>query len=223
MIILVLLMGCTSTMREESVSALEAENALREVIVLASQAIDANLFSTVEVQLLLPEEADHFPTLQEIPLFLDHLENWQEEVLRAFRTVLVQTPMLIETTMHQVVWENPQTALIQGDQSASRELRKQMGEEIKEEITARLQDALKPSNETWDLLLDRYGIWQKGTVLWGEEELKEVSIDPLDHLTVLFLETYYNALASQEERLRTTPVPKGSGSFLELFQQDEKP
>ncbi|MGE4455005.1 MAG: hypothetical protein AB7D92_10775 [Sphaerochaeta sp.] len=223
MIIVVLLMGCTTTNREEGVSALEAENALREVIVLASQAIDANLFNTVEVEVLLPEEAKHFSTLQEIPLFLDHLESWQEEVLQALRVVLVQTPALLETYMHQVAWEHPQAALIQGDQSASRELRKQQGEAIKEEITVRLQDALKPSNEIWDLLLERYGIWQKGTLLWGERELEEVNTTPLEHLSTLFLETYYEELANQEERLRTTPVPKGSGSLLELFQQDVKP
>ncbi len=79
---------------------------------------------------------------------------------------------------------------------------------------------MEASNETWDLILDRYGIWQKGTSLWGEEVLVEVTDDPFEHLSTQFLQTYLEELGRQEEILRTTPVPKGSGSFLELFWQD---
>jgi len=83
-----------------------------------------------------------------------------------------------------------------------------------------LQEALKTSDITWDLILDRYGIWQKSTALWGREELPVVAAEPFEHLYSFFTTTYLDELGTQEERLRTTPVPKGSGSFLEIFQQD---
>ncbi len=124
-IFIVLLMGCTSTSRDERVSALEAENALREVTKLASQAVDANLFSEMSLQDLLPQEAAHFTEMGGIPLFLDHLERWQTQVQQAFRTVLVQTTILVEENSREVVWENPGSALLQGNKSATRELTKQ--------------------------------------------------------------------------------------------------
>ncbi len=66
-IFIVLLMGCTSTSRDERVSALEAENALREVTKLASQAVDANLFSEMSLQDLLPQEAAHLQRWEASP------------------------------------------------------------------------------------------------------------------------------------------------------------
>lgn len=216
-IFIVLLMGCTSTGREEHVSALEAENALREVTKLASQTVDVNLFNEMALQDLLPKEAAHFSQMEGIPLFLDHLQQWQTQVQQAFRSVLVQTPLIVEENTKEVVWENPVAALKQGNQSATRELTKQRGEEIKAQVMKLLQEALQESDETWDLVLDRYGIWQKGTSLWGEAVLAEVTNNPFEHLSTLFLQTYFEELGKQEEILRTTPVPKGSGSFLELF------
>jgi len=213
-------MGCTSTSRDERVSAVEAENALREVTKLASQAVDANLFTETELQDLLPQNAAHFSQMEGIPLFLDHLDRWQTQVQQAFRSVLVQTTILVTDNSNEVVWENPEAALLQGNQSATKELTKQRGDVIREEVLERLNDALIASEETWNIILDRYGIWQKGTSLWGEEVLVEVKDDPFDHLSTQFLETYFEELGRQEEILRTTPVPRGSGSFLELFWQD---
>ncbi len=219
-IIIVLLMGCTSTNSGERVSALEAENALREVTKLASQTVDANLFSEMDLQNLLPQEAAHFTEMKGIPLFLDHLQRWQTQVQQAFRSVLVQTTLLIEENTQAVVWENPGAALLQGDRSATRELTKQRGNEIRAQVLELLQEALQTSNDTWNLILDRYGIWQKGTSLWGEELLAEVTDDPFEHLSTQFLQIYLEELGRQEEILRTTPVPKESGSFLEVFWQD---
>jgi len=219
-IIIVLLMGCTSTSRDERVSAVEAENALREVTKLASQAVNANLFTEMGLQDLLPQNAAHFTEMEGIPLFLDHLDRWQTQVQQAFRSVLVQTTILVTDNSDEVVWENPGAALLQGNQSATKELTKQRGDVIREEVLERLNDALIASEETWNVILDRYGIWQKGTSLWGEEMLVEVKDDPFDHLSTQFLETYFEELGRQEEILRTTPVPRGSGSFLELFWQD---
>lgn len=219
-IIIVLLMGCTSTSTNERVSAVEAENALREVTKLASQAVDANLFTEMGLQDILPQNAAHFAEMKGIPLFLDHLDRWQTQVQQAFRSVLVQTTILVTDNSDEVVWENPEAALLQGNQSATKELTKQRGDVIREEVLERLNDALIASEVTWNVILDRYGIWQKGTSLWGEEELVEVKVDPFDHLSTQFLETYFEELGRQEEILRTTPVPRGSGSFLELFWQD---
>ena len=219
-IIIVLLMGCTTTSRDERVSAVEAENALREVTKLASQAVNANLFTEMGLQDLLPQNAAHFTDMGGIPLFLDHLDRWQTQVQQAFRSVLVQATILVTDNSNEVVWENPEAALLQGNQSATKELTKQRGDVIREEVLERLNDALIASEETWNVILDRYGIWQKGTSLWGEEMLVEVKDDPFDHLSTQFLETYFEERGRQEEILRTTPVPRGSGSFLELFWQD---
>lgn len=218
--ICMLFIGCTSTHRDTYVSALEAEHALREVAKLASQSVDVNLFSDLQLEDLLPQDATHFSEMNEIPLFLDHLDRWKDQVQQAFRSVVVQSTILIEENIQAVVWENPQATLLQGDRSATRELTKQQGEALRTQLTQRLRDALQTSDTTWQMILDRYGIWQKGTSLWGEDVLVEVTTDPFEHLSILFMNTYFEELGRQEELLRTTPVPRGSGSFLELFQQD---
>jgi len=218
--LILILSGCTSTVQNETGGNIQAQEALVEVVNLASQAVDVNLFSNVVLQTLLPNEASSFSEMHDIPLFDDHLSDWQQQVLQAFRTTLVQVPQRISVALSDMQWTDAQNLITEGNTSATDELVKQQGTNLETQIKDLLQTALKESESTWAVLLDRYTIWQAGTQLWGENNLGEISIDPLDHLYTLFIRTYFKELGSQEEQLRTTPVPRGSGSLLEIFQQD---
>ncbi len=142
------------------------------------------------------------------------------QVLSAFRQVVVQLPSLVEASVSSIVWQDAEATLKEGNRSATTRLVTEQGTVLAEQVRSMLQEALKTSDITWDLILDRYGIWQESTALWGREELPVVAAEPFEHLYSFFTTTYLDELGTQEERLRTTPVPKGSGSFLEIFQQD---
>ena len=214
--------SCTSTESIEGPNSLEIEQAFVQVVILASQEIDANLFSNVSLETFLPREAAHFAALPEIPLFQDHLQMWVTEVQQAFRQSIVQAPDLVVQALREVVWDNPQAILAQGDRSGTNQLIRQNGAQLEKQLQTMLRETLQISVPTWALILDRYTIWQNATKLWGDTNLSEVTVDPLEHLSSVWVERYLEELGVQEERLRTTPVPKESGSFLEVFQQDEQ-
>lgn len=212
--------GCSSVKQDQALRTPDTEYALTEVVKLASQSIDVNLYAETALEILLPPQTAHFLQMQEIPLFHDHLQVWRIQVLSAFRQVVVQLPSLIETSVSTVVWKNGEDLLKAGTRSATTALVTEQGTSLAQQVRSMLQDALQNSSITWNLILDRYSIWQKGTALWGREGLPAVATDPFEHIYSFFVTTYLDELGSQEERLRTTPVPKGSGSFLELFQQE---
>lgn len=217
---LVLLSGCSTFKQTQAFDVTDAQQALTEVVKLASQSIDVNLYADTPLAKLLPPQSGHFLQMQEIPLFLDHLDTWGNQVLGAFRQVVVQLPSLVETSVSTVIWQDSEKLLKEGNRSATMRLVTEQGPMLDQEVRKLLQDALAISGITWNLILDRYDIWQKGTALWGREVLPEVAVDPFEHLYSLFTTTYLAELGLQEERLRTTPVPQGSGSFLEIFQLD---
>lgn len=217
----VLLAGCTTTQPIKTTIGADSAYALSEVVKLAAQTIDANLFAGLDLKALLPQEAQLFSTINGIPLFDDHLATWRNQVLSAFRQCVVELPGLVEQSADEIEWTNGDAIVSAGNRSASTYLVAESGGRLEAQLKSRLQTALLPSSITWNLILDRYGIWQRGTSLWGRESLPVIQIDPFDHLFQLFTSTYLSELGLQEERLRTTPVPKGSGSFLEIFQQDE--
>ncbi len=212
--------GCSTVKVDQALQAPDSAYALAEVVKLASQSVDVNVYAATDLQALLPPQTSHFLQMQEIPLFQDHLDLWRMQVLTAFRQVLVQLPSLIEQSVDTVVFDNSEELLRSGNRSATTRLTTEQGTLLAEQIRAMLEDALAASSITWTLIVDRYTIWQKGTALWGRDELPVVTSDPFEHIYAYFATTYINELGVQEELLRTTPVPKGSGSFLEIFQQD---
>ena len=213
------LVGCASTARTLEPDAIAIEQALISVVELASQGIDANYFFTID-QMLFPPEAAHFSTLTEIPLFLDRLSLYKDQVLQAYRQTILASPALVSKALERVVWDQSMQILRSGNQSGTNELIKQQGEQLQQELEAVLRNELGQSMITWALVLDRYSIWQRATSLWGRQSLEEVDVDPRQYQIDLFLSVYFRQLLLQEEQLRTTPVIRGSGSFLELFQQD---
>ena len=220
LLLLLLLTGCKTAQGPVAPDTVSSAYALEEVLKLSSQSIDANLFASQDLKSLLPMEATRFSDLAEIPLFLDHLALWQEQVRTAFRQVVVAIPSLVEQTAPLVTWDDPKQIILSGNRSATETFITQQGTELDEVIRSLLSDSLQNSQDTWALILDRYAIWRRGTMLWGREELEAVDIDPFEHLHALFVSRYLDQLGLQEEQLRTTPVPKGSGSFLEVFQQE---
>ncbi|NLK06891.1 MAG: hypothetical protein GX315_11060 [Spirochaetales bacterium] len=222
LLLFLLLTGCSTVQGPTTADAVSASFALEEVLKLSSQSVDANLFATTPLPSLLPPEASEFSMMVQIPLFLDHLTVWQEQVRTAFRQVVVAIPSLVETNAPLIIWDDPDQIILQGNRSATDTFIRQQGEALDAVVRKLLFEALQQSEITWALILDRYDIWRKGTALWGREELKPVNVQPFAHLHALFVSQYLAQLGLLEEQLRTTPVPKGSGSFLEVFQKEAR-
>jgi hypothetical protein len=222
LLLFLLLTGCRTVQGPTTADAVSASYALEEVLKLSSHSVDANLFASTALPSLLPPEAGEFSRMVQIPLFLDHLTVWQEQVRTAFRQVVVAIPALVETNAPLVIWDDPEKIILQGNRSATDTFIRQQGDTLDAVVRKLLSDSLQQSEITWALILDRYDIWRKGTALWGREELKPVDVQPFDHLHALFVSQYLAQLGLLEEQLRTTPVPKGSGSFLEVFQQEAR-
>ncbi|MGE4585034.1 MAG: DUF4197 family protein [Sphaerochaeta sp.] len=218
-----LLIGCTTTQRQQQPAALTSEQALTEVVKLASESVDANLFAPLTLEELLPPQAQLFVDLEEIPLFSDQLSLWNDQVLLAYRQVVLQIPALVQDAVGKVTWQQPDQLVKGGNQSATTYFLEDQGKFLSQGIRIMLTDALKQSQITWDLILKRYAIWREATMLWGRAPLPEITVSVDEHLFDLCIATYYAELGVQEAQARTTPVPKGSGSFLELFQQDVQP
>ncbi len=219
LLLILLLVGCSSTKQRQEVDATAVEQALISVVKLASQSVDANLFSSMG-QRILPAEAIVLSQRSEIPLFLERLDLYKAEVLQAYRQTILEAPTLVAESLARVVWIESPKILQAGNQSATEELLKQQGPALRESLEAVLRRELASSRQNWDMLLDRYSIWQRGTEAWTLEALTGVTVDPLEHQIEFFLSVYLRQLAFQEQQLRTTPVIRGSGSFLEIFQQE---
>ncbi|NCC64496.1 MAG: hypothetical protein EOM15_07555, partial [Spirochaetia bacterium] len=126
LLLILLLVGCSSTKQRQEVDATAVEQALISVVKLASQSVDANLFSSMG-QRILPAEAIVLSQRSEIPLFLERLDLYKAEVLQAYRQTILEAPTLVAESLARVVWIESPKILQAGNQSATEELLKQQG------------------------------------------------------------------------------------------------
>lgn len=222
LLILTVLSACTSTQTGQRVTEEEASTALLEVLRLSAHTVETNLYDQYTLLMLLPPEVQHFPPFSEIPRFLELLYTWETQVKQAFRAVMLEMPTLIETASSNIVFTDSLTLITSSNSSASETLAAQQGEGLQEHVRTLLQTNLLPSEATWALINDRYNLWAKANGLWGTANLSQVEADPLRYLEQAFITTYQKQLSAAEATLRTTPVPRGAGSSLEIFQQGKQ-
>lgn len=217
LLLALLLASCTTTQNIPSISEAEAQAALVEVVRLSAQNLDTTALTSLPLSALLDRESAHLSEEQAIPRLPQRLEAWADEVREAFRTTARLLADEVDDLAPRLLLEDGPT-MIRTKTSATSVLRHQFADEITAKGEELLAQALAPSQESWRLIRSRYEVWQHGRLLLGESQGEAVTEDLFDHLLALFTNTILDALEHEELLLRTTPVVKGSGSFLEVFQ-----
>ena len=223
LLFLFLLSGCATSLGQQDDSAEQVRIALQEVVVTASESIEANLHANFELSQLVPSSSVHLLQQTQIPRLQEHLEIWEQQVLTAFRKTTLGMPELLAPYINNLTIEDPIAVMKKSDSSASDLLVEQHGQAIYEEIQRLLSSNLTESTLTWNHLRDRYSIWVDGMVLLGKPRLQNIEEDPLEHLSLIFAQAYAEQLTKEEIYLRTTPDFKGTGSLYEILQQDAQP
>ncbi len=217
--ILMLLSSCSTLPNQKGVSQEEIRTALREVVLTASERVEATLLSQIPLQTMVPPSSTPLLEQQQIPRLPEHLQTWATQVVAAFRGATIAMPKLLRPYIEKLEFPDPQAIMLASDSSATELLEAKYRQDIEQEVRSILEELLAPSMQTWWMLTDRYAIWSRSKALLGEEALPPLGPDPLDHLIGIFLSSYQDGLAREELYLRTTPVFQGAGSFYEILNQ----
>jgi uncharacterized protein YceK len=217
LIVLTILSGCSTLHKQKEPGLDEIRTALREVVQTASERIEANMHSQMTLSTLIPPSSSPLLDQKQIPRMEEHLGLWSKQVITAFRGATIAMPDLLRTYIEKLAIEDPRSVMQESDSSATALLLATYQEDIEGEARVMLEEYLLPSQETWKMLTDRYGIWSRSKTLLGEEALPTLGPDPSDHLIQIFLSAYLDQLTDEELYLRTTPVFQGTGSFYEIL------
>lgn len=223
LILLLLISGCSTLPKHKEQNLEEISTALREVVVTASERIEAGLHAQTSLITLVPPSSSPLLDQAQIPRLDEHLQLWSKQVLAAFRQATIAMPALLKPYIEAMEFDNPIATRKLSESSASEALETQFRSEIEHDTRLMLGSYLSESKGTWELLTDRYAIWSRAKTLLGEQALPALGGDPDDYLVGLFLSTYRDQLAKEETYLRTTPVFQGTGSFYELLNQRAEP
>lgn len=214
---LILLSGCSTLPNQKDESLSVIRTALREVVQTASERIEANMHSQMTLTTLIPPSSSSLLDQNQIPRLEEHLELWSKQVITAFRVATIAMPGLLGPHMEKLEIEDPRAVMRESDSSATALLLAANGEDIEVEVRLMLEEGLLVSEQTWEMLTDRYAIWSRSKELLGEESLPALDSSPMDHLIKVFLSAYLGELANEELYLRTTPVFQGTGSLYEIL------
>lgn len=217
LILLILLSGCSSLPHQKEESLSEIRTALREVVLSASERVEANIHSQMSLISMIPPSSSPLLDQKQIPRLEEHLQVWTRQVIAAFRQATIAMPQLLRPYIEKLEITDPLAVMQRSDSSATALLMENYQEDIEREIQVMLAGYLVPSMQTWEILTDRYAIWSRSKALLGEETLPILGPGPLDHLIRIFFSAYLEELTREELYLRTTPVFQGTGSFYEIL------
>lgn len=220
---IVLLVGCKSTSIQSENKTQQLQDALLAAVTEASESVPATLHASLQTKDLLPNESLVLLEQKQIPRLEEYLNVWQQQVLFAFRRTTIKIPDLLKPYIEQLQIDNPEQLLRSSNSSVSALLNDQFGNLITGSVQLLLVDELSESQKTYETIYDRYSIWSKGLELLGKEALPRIAKFPTAHLATIFVELYLKQLAQEESDIRTTPVPQGTGSVYEIFQQELQP
>ncbi len=218
LLLALLLGGCSTTQKTTTISEEEAHAAIVEVLHLSGSALDSSALGSLPFTALLKEEQLHILDLDEIPLLQQRLQLWRSEVLEAYRSTARGMGEELDPLLDTLVIDDARKLVQSKEMSATSILKAQKGEEIKTMAAALLLPALSESQKIWGIVHERYEIWSRSRVLLGEDGLPPLEENPFEQLLTVFVDSFLGALEREEMLLRTTPVVKGSGSILEVFQ-----
>lgn len=217
LIVLIILSGCSNLPKQKDESLSEIRTALLEVVQTASERIEANMHSQMTLTTLIPPSSSSLLEQKQIPRLEEHLSLWSKQVITAFRVATIAMPGLLRPYIERLDIEDPRKVMLESDSSASALLLAAYSKDIEGDVRLMLGEGLLASEQTWEMLTDRYGIWSRSKELLGEESLPALDSNPTDHLIKVFLSTYLGQLANEELYLRTTPVFQGTGSLYEIL------
>ncbi|WP_155816651.1 hypothetical protein [Sphaerochaeta pleomorpha] len=220
---IVVLVGCKSTSTQTENKTQQLQNALLTAVTEASESVPATLHASLQTKDLLPPESLVLLEQKQIPRLDEYLKVWQQQVILAFRKTTIKIPDLLKPYIEQLQINNPQQLLRSSNSSVSALLNAQFGIQIIGSVQLLLANELTESQKTYEAIYDRYSIWSKGKGLLGEEALPQIAKFPTAHLATIFVELYLKQLSQEESDIRTTPVPQGTGSVYEIFQQELQP
>jgi len=212
------LASCTSLQSPASVDQETAQRALVEVLRLASAGLDADDFASLALTDLLDHQSVHLVELKDIPLFEQRLEVWGKEVIAAFWHSASRFPLHLEPLFEGLTFPEAKAMVDDNTKTATQYFSAQHHEQIVELARLLLVEELAEASSQWSRIAGRYHIVRNSHILLEEHDLGAITDDLFEHLVELFVHQYLSALAEEELQLRTTPVIKGSGSFLEIFQ-----
>ncbi len=212
------LSSCSSLQSPASIDQETAQEALVEVLRLASAGLDADDFASLELIDLLDQESAHLIELREIPLFERRLQAWGDEVIAAFWHSASRFPPHLEPLFKNLAFPDAKAMVSDNTKVATLYFSDQYHNQIVAIAQMLLGEDLVEASAQWDRIVGRYRIIRNSRLLLEEQDLGAITENLFDHLVDLFVHQYLTALAEEELLLRTTPVIKGSGSFLEVFQ-----
>ncbi|MBI9095721.1 MAG: hypothetical protein JEY71_12665 [Sphaerochaeta sp.] len=217
LIVLTLLSGCSTLHNQKEVGLDEIRTALREVVQTASERIEATMHAQMTLTTLIPPSSASLLEQKQIPRLEEHLELWSKQVITAFRGATIAMSGLLNAYIGRLVIVDPLSVMQESDSSGTALLLATYQKDIENEVRSMLKELLSPSEETYQMLTDRYAIWSRSKALLGEESLPPLGNDLTDHLIKIFLSSYLSELTKGELYLRTTPVFQGTGSFYEIL------
>ena len=219
LLVLALLLGsCTTTHTPITITEEEAHEALLEVLHLASQGMDTTALTSLPLSVLLGEERAHLADRTDVPLMEQRLATWQAEVSGAYRFAARALAGEFAPLLEHLTIPNAQQVVQNNKISATSIFKAQASAELASKAEALLRPALDESQAVWRTLSGRYEIWRRSRILLAGAALPPLPDDLFDHLLALFIDGFLASLEKEEMLLRTTPVVKGSGSILEVFQ-----
>lgn len=217
LLLALLLTSCSTTQTAPSLTEAQAHDALVEVVRLSCQSVDLSPVDRLPLSVLLDSQSVHLLEQHDMPRLQARLSAWGDEVRAALLTTAPHLLAMIETRA-RVMAVADALAMVRSKSSATHLLKQQFDTELEREATLLLDEALQHSNTLWQTITHHYEIWRHGLFLSNEAVPAEASKDLSDHIRHIFLDAIFTALEGEEMLLRTTPVVKGSGSLLEVFQ-----
>jgi hypothetical protein len=201
LLFLITLGGCTSTKEAKPLVGEQLHRELAATLIEAAYGMDTTTIMAKSVEELLPANALPMSQIAGIPLFEEQLSCFKDEVNSAFLSAAWETAPLLEPIIQAIPWSDDQ-ALVASLRSGTATLERVYGEEILAMITSILSQALNPATSRWTALIDWYLLYLESVKLPEIEVLPMPDEDIGGHLTLLYLERYFEALGDEEYRLR---------------------
>lgn len=207
LLFLITLGGCTSTKEAKPLVGEQLHRKLAATLIEAAYGMDTTTIMANSVEELLPEDALPMSQISGIPLFEEQLSRFKDEVNSAFLSVAWETAPLLEPIIQAIPWSDDQ-ALGASLRSGTALLERVYGEEILTMITPILSQALNPATNRWTAIIDWYLLYRESVKLLEIDVLPMPDENIEEHLALVYLERYFEALGDEEYRLRarTTEV-----------------
>jgi len=201
LLFLITLGGCASTKEAKPLVGEQLHRELTSILIEATYGMDTTTVMANSVEELLPANALPMSQIAGIPLFEEQLARFKDEVNSAFLSVAWETAPLLEPIITAIPWSDDQ-ALVASLRSGTALLERVYGEEILTMIAPILSQSLNPATNRWTTLIDWYLLYRESVKLLEIDVLPMPDENIEEHLALVYLKRYFEALGDEEHRLR---------------------